>query len=449
MIIKTLAQLQEADNRTLSFSPLGLGGRMRPEDSAEFQQRVVGRHELAADVAEGTRLSFDQLREIYAYGVLCYPIYTMVSDHTLLVFEQALRDRFIEFHKGAVTFIHGKTGQTQTVTAEKYEQIHEFVRSNGKYQLQIGDGPGKMPFNGMLSDLVAWARKLGLLRGQRNRIIEKAIASLRNHVAHPSAYHLTTPVDAASTISDLAEIINHLWGSATPGGRLYPVPVERGVIAVMWDDITGDVMSAPLEVEAAAARGEVRPGGPDPGDWTWILVRGVAYDWDLNHFDARYETSRYPAEWLWGPGSAQDALAWASHERPAGDTVDTLDRFLLLRYHDRLLYLPQNPQIAAAASAEQAGTWFVLRADAPDVAFNHQRQVLAGGYGCDASGECPLCPVETVGSGTWLDAMSLLAASGITPQPRNVPDIRVPDRMGRTRCNRILDGSWDIPEQER
>jgi hypothetical protein len=148
--------------------------------------------------------------------------------------------------------------------------------------------------------------------------------------------------------------------------------------------------------------------------------------------------------------SAQDALAWASRECPAGDTVDTLDRYLLLRYHDILLWFPQNPRIAAAAgTAERAGTWSVLRADAPDVAFNHQRQVLAGGYGCRAEGECSLCPVETIGSGTWQDAMNLLAAHGVTPQPRNVPDVRVPFRMGWPRCNKILDGSWDIPEQER
>src|SRR5260221_704497 len=120
------------------------------------------------------------------------------------------------------------------------------------------------------------------------------------------------PGDAASTISDLAEIINTLWGSPTPGGRLYPAPVERGIVAVMWDEESGTVMSAAVATEAAAADGEVSPGGPDPGGWTWVLVRGVTGDWDLNQVDARYDASRYPAEWLWGPGSASDALAWAS-----------------------------------------------------------------------------------------------------------------------------------------
>jgi hypothetical protein len=60
MTIKSLSELQEADERTLPFSPMGLGGRMRPEDSAEFQQQVVARYKLDPAVAEGTRQSFDQ-----------------------------------------------------------------------------------------------------------------------------------------------------------------------------------------------------------------------------------------------------------------------------------------------------------------------------------------------------------------------------------------------------
>ncbi|MEU2357690.1 hypothetical protein ABZ599_32745 [Streptomyces misionensis] len=55
MDIKTLEELQAADERTLAFTPLGLGGRMSPEDSADFQQRVIARLELAEDVAAWTR----------------------------------------------------------------------------------------------------------------------------------------------------------------------------------------------------------------------------------------------------------------------------------------------------------------------------------------------------------------------------------------------------------
>ena len=42
MYIKSLAELREADERTLQFNPVGLGGRMRPEGSAAFQPQGVG-----------------------------------------------------------------------------------------------------------------------------------------------------------------------------------------------------------------------------------------------------------------------------------------------------------------------------------------------------------------------------------------------------------------------
>lgn len=463
MIIRSLSELQEADERTLSFNPLGLGGRMRPEDSAEFQQQVIARYELVTAVAEGTRQSFDQLREIFAYGVLCYDIFTVINDHALLVFEQALRDRFIEFHHGTVTFVNPQTGEVKELAADRYEQVYEFVSRNRAWKLRVGDGPGAMTFNGALGGLREWARTMGLLRGQRNRAVEQAIARLRNHVAHPSSYHLTTPADAANTISDLAEIINNLWGSPTPGGRLYPAPVRRTAIHLMWNDETGEVMSglaAPGPVPEDIERGDAdseqpgadrEPHGDQEQDGcTHVLVRGVPGDWDLLHFDARYETGRNPAEWLWGPGSGRDAMAWLARERPPDDEVDILDRIFLLRYHAPVLYLPRNPDLAASVTdGERAGTWYLIRADSPEYAFHHQRQALAGGYGCARCGPCPRCPVQTIGAGSWEEAMNLLADHGVQVNRRDVPDVKVPSRMGWPRCNRILgNGSWDIPEEE-
>lgn len=77
--------------------------------------------------------------------------------------------------------------------------------------------------------------------------------------------------------------------------------------------------------------------------WTHLLVRGVAHDWDLPHFDARYQSGHYPAEWLWGPGCGRDAMVWLTLEQPPGDDADVLDRIFLMRYHESLLYLPRNP----------------------------------------------------------------------------------------------------------
>lgn len=79
----------------------------------------------------------------------------------------------------------------------------------------------------MLDSLLRWARGEGLLRGQRNRRRESLLKKFRNNVAHGSGDHLVMPTDTARDISEAAEIINQLWGSATPGGHLYPAPMRR------------------------------------------------------------------------------------------------------------------------------------------------------------------------------------------------------------------------------
>ena len=457
MVIRLLSELCQADGRTLACGPLGLGGQMRPEDSAEFWQQVVARHELVPAVAKGTRDSFEQLREIFPYGLLCYDIFTLVTDRALLVFEQALRDRFIDFHQGTVTFADPRTGQTRELTADRYEQVSKFVSRNRRLRLRVGSGPGTIPFNGMLAGLWDWARHAGLLRGQRNRAVEQAIGKLRNYVAHPSAYHLTDPFDAANTLSDLAEIINHLWGSPTPGGRLYPASLRRTIVHLMWNPQTGETLSGPAAPGHSLARrrpGAVPVDEQDGKDselrWRHILVRGVPGEWDLLHFDARYDTGRYPAEWLWGPGSAEDAEAWLVRERPGDDEADVLDRLFLLRYQDPLLYLPRNPdQAASVADDEKPGIWYLIKADSPEQAFNHQRQVLAGGFGCAVNGPCPHCPIQTVGSGSWQEVMDLLPQLGVRARELDIPAAWIPSRMGWPRYNRITgNGSWDLPEPE-
>ncbi|WP_411089260.1 hypothetical protein [Streptomyces sp. 061-3] len=66
MEIQSLNELQAADERSLAFSPFGLGERIRPEDAAKFQQSQVLGIELADQVAEVTRQTFDRLRRVYA-----------------------------------------------------------------------------------------------------------------------------------------------------------------------------------------------------------------------------------------------------------------------------------------------------------------------------------------------------------------------------------------------
>ncbi len=50
---------------------------------------------------------------------------------------------------------------------------------------------------------------------------------MRNRVAHPERYHLLSPLESARSLCDAAEIVNKLWGHDTPGGRLFPAPLQR------------------------------------------------------------------------------------------------------------------------------------------------------------------------------------------------------------------------------
>jgi hypothetical protein len=60
----------------------------------------------------------------------------------------------------------------------------------------------------------------------------------------------------------------------------------------------------------------------------------------------------------------------------------------------------------------------------------------------------PQCPVEIIGAGSWRETMDSLASTGLIVGKREIPDVRVPSRMGGIRCNRILrSGSWDVPDQ--
>ncbi len=119
-MIKSLDELRAVDERTLHFAPhgLGIGLEMCEADAAQFQ---MDRLELAPAVAEGTRMSFDRLRTIFAYGVLCYDIFTLVNDCALLLLEQSLRDRFLDYHQGTVRFVDRRSmdGIEHVVTAQR------------------------------------------------------------------------------------------------------------------------------------------------------------------------------------------------------------------------------------------------------------------------------------------------------------------------------------------
>ncbi len=427
MIIKTLAELQEPDEASLYSTPWGASGRTRPEDAALYLQYSVSRLELAEQVPESTRKSFERLRTLYAYGVLCYDLYTVAGDLARLVIEQALRERFLPFYNGAVTFVHDRDDSERVISAQNWEELRAAIPA-GQWRLRLRSGHEPVRFNGMLKSLLRWARAEGLLAGQGDRMRDEPRAWFRNYVAHPS-YHLDDPGRAEWAIADLAQIINRLWGA--PSG----MPVRREPMVIAWsaDTVTWNTAAGFTPV-------------PGAGDLTCVIALADPEDPGLADYDALYESTYRPCDWLWGPGTWAQAQAWLEDRRPAGDEAETIDRLFLLRYADRLLYLPRSPAVAAALGpGDREGTWYLIRADHPFAAFSHQRQVLAEVPGHAAAGDCKACPVQTIATGDIDAVIGKCEELGADVTPREVPDVRTTmSRMPRS--NRIVgSGAWEIP----
>jgi hypothetical protein len=441
--IRTLEELQAPDEGALPFSSWGLGGKLDPHDAAIYQQETVAQVDLAPEVPESVRKLFERIRTVFSYGVLCYDLYTVADDLTHQTLEHAFRERFIEFYGGKVTFVDGN-GAEHNVVATTFGKLHDLALTSHhlnrlKWRLRLRNSPEPLFFNGMLKTLVKWARAEGLLRGQRNRFRESSWVWLRNFVAHEAGYHLLMPPDAARSIVELAEIINLLWGTVTPGGRLNPGPVQREIMAVGWNAESGNVLQCRPELLASI------PANHDPDQMTYVLVRAWSGDGELMHFDARYEVTNYPTNWLWGPGTREEATAWLESEQPPGDQADVLDRLFVMRHHQARLYVPQQLNVVAGLTEdEQSGFWYLVRADSPNDAFNHLRQLLSGTPTCAPLGQCEQCAVDTIGQGSWKKVLELLAASGTIVTPHPVPDVYVPS--WRVRWNELYaDGSWSVP----
>ncbi|WDO08520.1 hypothetical protein ME763_24395 [Streptomyces murinus] len=418
---QTLAQLQTVDPRVLHFTPLGLGGAMQPEDAADYHQRLLASLVLADDVAQTTRQKFEQLCAGYRQGLLCYELFTLVADAARLTMEHALRDRFAAHHNGTIT-VQDKNGDEHqivyTTYSDFYDQYKKKVRGT---KIGMGSSEAWIGFSGMLEDLLRWARREGLLRGQRNRHIERAKRDLRNLTAH-GTYHLLDPFEAYRTLSDLMELINHLWGQPTPGGRLHPAPITRDVVAIRWNNTTGSVR--------AGHAAQLAYEREDNDEFTYILVRAAfcpseLEDPHLMEYDARHATTQFPSQYLWGPGTRAEAVAWFEREAPEPDTCDYLDQIFVIRVHDGRIHLPMYPAIAASLpKEEQPGTWHAVRADGPYEVFAHTRAVAAAEQGHALGGECAQCPVHTIASGDLTQVLQAAQTAGVDITAVQVPDVR-------------------------
>ncbi|MCR6494514.1 hypothetical protein [Cellulomonas sp. P24] len=424
-----LVGLQTPDSRTLAVTPwgLGLGVAMRAEDSASMWAEEAGRLRLADDVAEGTRRAFAELAGLLPYGLLHYSLFTLIHDRVLFVLELALRDRFVEHHQrehdGYVEF--RRNGRDYPTRVDKYGDVVAQARRLGRGAEIAVQPPGRaestVRFNGSFSALIVWARELEFLFGQRSAAAENVIRKLRNDVAHPDGYRLLWPGDVLLTLRDLAEIINHMWGHVTPGGRLYPGPVERHTVALAWSE-NGDSC-------ATLARNLA-----DPGDWDgYSQFALVMATWpgsaDLHEYDSRFEVTAAPVGYLWGPGSRGAALEYLEANPPRRDSATMLDRRFLVRVDADRIWQPMRPEIAAALAGEATGgNWHLIRADTPAAALRHVRALVCKAECTDAR-TCPVCHAGNLASGP-LQSMLCDAGEGARVLP---PDFRLPSLVSGSR----------------
>ncbi len=418
MHIRTLSELAQPDERSLLFTPLGLSmvGTLDPEDAAEFQQRVIAGADLGDGVPEATRAEFERLRDLHAYGLFDYDMYTIAYERAPLFLNLALRERFLAYYEGRVPLIKSD-GTTDTLRVSSFEDVHEALNrgshKKGGWSLDLGTD-GSMTFKGGFGHLLEWARQVDLLHGQRNRRIEKSLVELRNRGAHPSSYRVVSPVDSARRIRDVAEIVNRLWGSLTPGGRLFPAPVRRRILAVGWDE-EGEHL---VQFRASAGHEPVHDS------YTYILLLAVEEDSALWQYDSHFETTDFPVKLIWGPGPWTGAALWLLENRPECDEVEYLDRLFLIRTIDGRVDRPRRPQVALALSrAERAGIWHLIRADHPNAALRHVRG--PGGNpdpDCASEGACSTCAADVVARGSWEEVSARLTGY----RPEAPAKVRVP-----------------------
>jgi len=394
------------------------------EDMVKLHQQTITSYDLHSDIPEDTRNSFERLRTLCTYGIFYYDAFTIAYDLCWLVMEQAFRERFIIYFDRKIPFVNTQSGEEDTLSVQNFEEVYAAFHQERKYcgkgwRLKIKTTGKTMVFRATFSDLLKWARSEGLLCGQKNFGIEEVYRESRNSAAHPE-YHEKSPSASIHAISTLAEIINRLWGYDTPGGRLYPAPLDREVLVLAWMDKKAEY-NTPIVI-----KGNVLATFDPPGNWQCLIVLAVYGSEGVSEFDVNYERTRFPTELLWGPGSTREALEWLKINQPKPDTISSLDRLVVLRIHEGRVSLPMRPEIALARLADRReGKWFIIKADDPNNALVHVRHIN-NGSDCSDSKSIPSCPVGSVFDGTWNEMASHLANEFRITKPATITNAEIP-----------------------
>lgn len=412
---KTLDSLCTPDPASLKTAPLTFPGpRTDSSVAARSHQLAIARAVLVDEVPEETQKLFARVRSIYTYGIFSYELFTAAADMSWLVLGHALGERFVSLYDGQIPLVRSGSGERRTLSVLNFQAIYGTLndwRRSGQnadpWCVELRSTGQPFRVSPSMKGLFDWARAEQLLHGQRNRLLETIFSKLRLSAAHPG-YHLETPGWAARDLNDVADLINHLWGRTVAGGRLYPAPVEREVLVIGWTGTqsTVEILATTFMLHTPATM----PVGPSE---CYIVIRGVRFDDRFYEYDASWESTAYPTEFLFGPADAAGVRAWLAANEPQSDTIEFLDRLFVMRTHAGCVSLPRRPQVVLGLSGtRRAGTWWLLRADHPLDAFNHVRHLNAGDS-CKPGSEDG-CFIEQVFTGSFEALEEELAKLGIT-----------------------------------
>ncbi len=380
----TWDDLREPEEITQRFTPLGLAmsSKLKPEASVRFLQRMIAKATLISAVPEDLHKYLTRLRKLHIYGLLEYEFFTAANDLVYLFLEAAFRVRFLTHYGKKIPVL--LNGQTEILEATSFDDVLKALRraqrKKEQYILLSRDGVRQYPMPAGFPGLLRWARDEGLLIGQRTTVLDDVIVRIRNRVAHPEQYSLQMPVDSARSLCDATEIVNKLWGYDTPGGRLFPAPLQRWlrVVALAPDSIGS------IEFRTAD---QVRDAEPEHRGWSYVFFSAVEQEelvgFPLDHSPGLafvpqpgLEMTAYPCDWLWGPSTWEEAVPQLA-EYPDDwllDTVRYLDRLFLIRSVGPERDQPRSP--AAFLALDQSshnGTWLAILADHPWDACRHAR----------------------------------------------------------------------------
>jgi hypothetical protein len=390
-----LTRLQEPDERALVFNPLGMGGRMPPEQAARFQAAAIEPARLAEDVPEGIRAYWERVRLLHQHGVLEYEFFSGAADLALLALEGALRRRFVDFYEGRIPVVSRRRptrGAEAVLLARRFERVWEAARD---WDLAISGEPQR-PLPTSLGSLLAWARQAKLLPGRRSRRVDQSLVKLRNWAAHPEDYSLDYPPSVARGVCQIAEYINMLWGHASPDGLTFKTRMHRRPRVVgISPKRDASVELRPDQVATLAAEYRehtftVLLAGDEETHLTQPAI-GPNAGLELIH-KAGFQETQFPCEQLFvGNWTELKAMVEAGTFDGCEDEVEWLDRVFFIRERDGDLDHARSSGEVLVLEDASAGRWWAITADGPWDAFAHVRDHRA--LDPDDDGTCADCLV--------------------------------------------------------